>query len=91
MSEMLRPVLLMVAISWILMGAAAPAMECGSLGGLPCAVRVSCPASLNCSTIAEARAPLPSLQVERQAAWTREHPHREHIPLPDFPPPKRTA
>ena len=86
-----KSILLVAAISWILMSAAAPAMECGSMRGLPCAVTVSCAASLNCSTIAEAKVSFPSLQTGRQAAWVHEHPRKEHILLPDFPPPKRTA
>jgi hypothetical protein len=86
-----KSILLAAAISWFLVSAAAPAMACGSMGGLPCAVTVSCSAPLNCSTADEARAALPSLQTGRQAAWAHEHPRKEHIPLPDFPPPKRTA
>ena len=91
MSKMVKPVLLIAAVFWVLISAAAPAMECGSMGSPPCAVTVSCSASLNCSTIAEAKVSFPSLQAGRQAAWTHEHPRKEHIPLPDFPPPKRSA
>ena len=86
-----KSILLVAAISWILMSAAAPAMECGSIRGLPCAVTVSCAASLNCSTIAETKVSFPSLQTGRQTALVHERPRKEHIPLPDFPPPERAA